>query len=296
MVEIHQPLLLKVTIIQKLAHEGQHTMYVVNACGPCDAIGTKIRSFFGNRLECKVATEMVNVDVESEAYKLMMRHRQEQIERLVERFRQGTAPLQRYAYAQLIENFGKFGEDDDVSPKNALSVLGTVKWLAGDNHLQHHYVKKLKEDFGYICPDASLAQELYCAALGGWDPKTIRNADNEAAFNTMKSRGYRILFLGGKDKVLLKTSKKSLVEVTDDDLNFTSFFSRVDKLKAYKEEHGHLNVQSIDDQSLYDYCYKVRNSRRAIIAGKGRIYYSLDDDRIAALDAISTGNIMIRQR
>jgi hypothetical protein len=144
----------------------------------------------------------------------------------------------------------------------------------------------LKEDFGYICPDNSLAPELYYAVLGGWDLKTIRNADNEAAFNTIKSRGYRIWFLGGKDKVLLTTGKKSLVEVTDEDLNFTSFFSRVDELKAYKEEQGHLNVRVIDDRSLYYFCYKVRYSRRSIITGKGEIYYSLDDDWIAALDAI----------
>jgi hypothetical protein len=54
-------------------NEGQHTIYVVNACGPCDVIGTKIRLWFGNNLECKVATEMVGVEEGSEAYKLMKR-------------------------------------------------------------------------------------------------------------------------------------------------------------------------------------------------------------------------------
>jgi hypothetical protein len=103
----------------------------------------------------------------------------------------------------------------------------------------------------------------------------------------MKSRGYRIWFLGGKDKVLSMTSKKSLDEVTDEDLILnTKFVSRVDELKAYKEEHGHLNVHWKEDKRLYNFCDKVRYSRRAIIAGEGKIYTSLDDNRIAALDAI----------
>jgi hypothetical protein len=65
-----------------------------------------------------------------------------------------------------------------------------------------------------------------------------------------------------------------------------SFLSRVDESKAYNEEHGHLNVHCKEDKSLYYFCNKVRRSRQAIIAGKGRKYYSLDDDQIAALDAI----------
>jgi hypothetical protein len=39
-----------------------------------------------------------------------------------------------------------------------------------------------------------------------------------------------------------------------------SFLSRVDELKAYKMEHGHLNVRSNEDMSLYNFCYKVRRS------------------------------------
>jgi RNA binding exosome subunit len=65
-----------------------------------------------------------------------------------------------------------------------------------------------------------------------------------------------------------------------------NFFARVDKLRAYKEEHGHLNVQKKLDKSLYDFCKNVRQSQRAINAGKGKIHYRLDDDRMAALDAI----------
>ena len=59
-----------------------------------------------------------------------------------------------------------------------------------------------------------------------------------------------------------------------------NFFSRVDELKAYKDEHGHLNVRQKENQSLYGFCFNVRQSR----IGKGK--RTLDDNRIAALDAI----------
>jgi hypothetical protein len=64
------------------------------------------------------------------------------------------------------------------------------------------------------------------------------------------------------------------------------FFSRVDELEAYKEKHGHLNVQCNEDESLYGFCCQLRHSRRAIASGKGTASYKLTDDRIAALDAI----------
>ena len=64
------------------------------------------------------------------------------------------------------------------------------------------------------------------------------------------------------------------------------FVDRVDELKAYKEKHGHLNVLRKDDASLYDFCHHLRQSRRAILTGKGKGTYRLDETRIAALDAI----------
>jgi hypothetical protein len=64
------------------------------------------------------------------------------------------------------------------------------------------------------------------------------------------------------------------------------FFSRVDRLRTYKEKHGHLNVSFKEDRSLYDFSRNLRLSRRAIIAGKGKIHYTLGEDRVAALDAI----------
>ena len=65
------------------------------------------------------------------------------------------------------------------------------------------------------------------------------------------------------------------------------FFDKVDELKAYKEKHGHLNVSwKDDDKSHYNFSRNLRGTRMAIITGKGKIQYSLDGDRIAALDAI----------
>jgi hypothetical protein len=64
------------------------------------------------------------------------------------------------------------------------------------------------------------------------------------------------------------------------------FFAQVEELRAYKEKHSHLNVHHIEDRSLYDFSRNLRQARRAIITGKGTIHYSLDDSRIAALDAI----------
>jgi hypothetical protein len=75
------------------------------------------------------------------------------------------------------------------------------------------------------------------------------------------------------------TSASSTTASRDD-----SFFARAHELKAYKEKHGHLNVQKKEDQRLYLFCHHMRGTR--IIAGKGKKDYALNDDRIAALDAI----------
>ena len=75
-----------------------------------------------------------------------------------------------------------------------------------------------------------------------------------------------------QEKERLKPSKPKVIT--------TPFFDRVDELKAYKDEHGHLKLNHKKDKSLYDFCYNVRQSRKR----KGS--YTLDDNRIAALDAI----------
>jgi hypothetical protein len=43
-------------------------------------------------------------------------------------------------------------------------------------------------------------------------------------------------------------------------LRDSSFFARVDKLKAYKEQRGHLKVRDKKVKAL-SFCYNVRQSR-----------------------------------
>ena len=59
-----------------------------------------------------------------------------------------------------------------------------------------------------------------------------------------------------------------------------SFEDRFEALKAFKAKHGHVNVQYKHDSSLYRYCSKLRNARKA--PGK----MGLDEGRIASLDAL----------
>jgi len=58
------------------------------------------------------------------------------------------------------------------------------------------------------------------------------------------------------------------------------FLDRVDALREYKKENGHLSVKERDDKSLFDWCSNIRNARR------GKLGMKLTTDGIAALDAI----------
>ena len=62
-----------------------------------------------------------------------------------------------------------------------------------------------------------------------------------------------------------------------------SFQERVEELKAFKEEHGHLVVKKSKDKSLAQFCYAIRRARRH--PGK-RGVHKLTEERIAALDAL----------
>ena len=66
----------------------------------------------------------------------------------------------------------------------------------------------------------------------------------------------------------------------------TGVFGRVDELRAYKKKYGHLNIIRKDDRSLYNFCYNIRQSRRAIISAKGNNTNYALNGQIAALDAI----------
>ena len=60
----------------------------------------------------------------------------------------------------------------------------------------------------------------------------------------------------------------------------TSFNDRVEQLKAYKAQHGHLKVKRREDASLGSFCHNIRNARN----GKNKM--AITSDHIAALDAI----------
>jgi hypothetical protein len=186
------------------------TIFVARACPRWDSIGTEIRSFFGITDKCTVATDTVGLRPGTEGYELLLQHERERVERFVER--QGVEAL-----AQLHEYFGEFDEDDDVTTKNAQSVLNTMLWLAGEHRLQRYCVRKLEEDFGYICRDATVAHDLYWVALGGWDLATERNGDNDAEYNAAVSRAGLYLAAGGTEAIEIALGKK-IADVSDDTL------------------------------------------------------------------------------
>ena len=61
-----------------------------------------------------------------------------------------------------------------------------------------------------------------------------------------------------------------------------SFHTRLGQLKAYKDQHGHINVSKKVDASLYRWCYNLRKAR----THPEKHIQKLSPDRIAALDAI----------
>lgn len=76
----------------------------------------------------------------------------------------------------------------------------------------------------------------------------------------------------------VESERKSRVDASSS----ASFLSRVDKLRAYKEKHGHFNVREKEDSSLYNFAKNMRYARQNPKASKRK----LTEDRIAALDAI----------
>jgi hypothetical protein len=61
-----------------------------------------------------------------------------------------------------------------------------------------------------------------------------------------------------------------------------SFTDRIKQLQAYKAQHGHLHVTSVEDKSLCTWFAKLRTSRRY----PEKYNRNLTADRIAALDSI----------
>ena len=101
----------------------------------------------------------------------------------------------------------------------------------------------------------------------------IRNARNKPAEGKLKLTANRIAALDaiGFDwrSETTRTREKSI-----------SFLDRVDALREYKKENGHLSITQKDDTSLFDWCSNIRNARR------GKLGMKLMTNGIAALDAI----------
>ncbi|KAL7527151.1 hypothetical protein ACHAXR_001833, partial [Thalassiosira sp. AJA248-18] len=65
-----------------------------------------------------------------------------------------------------------------------------------------------------------------------------------------------------------------------------TFEERIEDLRSYKEKHGHLNVTTREDHSLYNFCLAVRNARNG---SKAKTVMNLTGAQIASLDAIGFG-------
>ena len=59
-----------------------------------------------------------------------------------------------------------------------------------------------------------------------------------------------------------------------------AFAQRIEDLRAYKEEHGHVNVKAGEDKRLYNFCHQMR------LACIGKSSMHINDYRIASLDAL----------
>ena len=129
-------------------------------------------------------------------------------------------------------------------------------------------LKVYKENHGHLnirqSEDQSLA--IFCASL--------RNArGKQGKYGLVKLTEEHIFTLDALGFDWMQRKKKGR----------KSFYHRVDDLKAYKEKHGHLNVNADEDQSLFAWCIALRKSR----SNTGKLgMMKLTDDHTAALDAI----------
>ena len=65
-------------------------------------------------------------------------------------------------------------------------------------------------------------------------------------------------------------------------ITFLKFAERLEQLKAFKLQHGHLSIKVADDKSLYNFCNSIRYARRH----PGRSNLALTEEKIRALDEI----------
>ena len=62
-----------------------------------------------------------------------------------------------------------------------------------------------------------------------------------------------------------------------------SFDERINDLKEYKQKHGHVNVNTHEDSSLYQFCLDVRHSLNQFEKDGKR---KLTEERMGKLDAL----------
>ena len=62
-----------------------------------------------------------------------------------------------------------------------------------------------------------------------------------------------------------------------------SFDERINDLKEYKQKHGHVNVNTHEDSSLYQFCADVRHSLKQYEKDGKR---KLTEERMGKLDAL----------
>ena len=69
----------------------------------------------------------------------------------------------------------------------------------------------------------------------------------------------------------------------NDACSYTPFEERIENLRIHREKHGNLNVKFGEDNSLADFCAKIRHSRK----NPGQVgIMKLNEERIASLDAV----------
>ncbi len=65
-----------------------------------------------------------------------------------------------------------------------------------------------------------------------------------------------------------------------------TFHNRLNELKMYKEQHGHIDVRALDNKSLYDWIHRQRSLFRDYMEGNAKHRSSMTNERITLLEEI----------
>jgi len=155
--------------------------------------------------------------------------------------------------------------EDRIASLNAVGFDWTVKekvaTISFEQRLEDLKTYKLKHGHLNVRKEEDPSLYNFCNSM-----KTARNNPSGTRANVSEERIASLDAIGFEWAV--KENKR------------TSFQQRLDELKAYKMEHGHLRVRKEDDPSLYNFCINIRNSRNKSDRMK------VTEERIASLDAI----------